>query len=333
MKALVTGGGGFLGKAIVKKLLGRDWQVRVLNRRAYSDLEEMGAEIVLGNVADSGPVGEAVSGCDVVFHTAAKVAMWGPYDEFYTTNVEGTKNIIDACLKHGVPKLVYTSTPSVIHGGGDVAGIDESAPYPENFKAAYPKTKAMAEQSVLRAHGKELATIALRPHLIWGPGNDKLVAGIVERRRLGKLRLIGKGEKLIDSIYIDNAADAHLCACNHLSADAVCGGKPYFISQGEPWPMDRLINGILRSAGLPPVDKTISPKAAYLAGMLFEAAYTLLKKDEEPLMTRFIANQLSTAHWYDVSAARRDLGFTPAISITEGLKRLEDWFKGLDKTE
>ncbi len=327
-EALVTGGGGFLGSAIIRMLVAdqRFDSVRSLCRGDYPELAAIGVEARRGDIADAGTVSAAVAGCDVVFHVAAKAGVWGPYREYYRSNVTGTENVIAACREHGVPRLIYTSSPSVIHGGGDVAGGDESLPYPERYTAHYPRTKAMAEQLVLAANDANLATVALRPHLIWGPGDNHLVPRIVKRGRAGALRLVGGGVKLADSVYIDNAAAAHLLACDRLGPDSACAGRAYFISQDEPLAIGDLINRILAAAGVEPVTRSISPRLAWIAGCLLEAVWGLARLRGEPPMTRFLADQLATAHWYDISAARRDLGYDPEISIDEGFQRLREWF-------
>ena len=327
MKCLVTGGGGFLGKAIVKRLLAAGHQVRTISRSSYPELQSLGAECVQGDIADEQSCHQAVDGCDIVYHVAAKAGVWGSYQSYYQSNVVGTQNIVAKAQEAGVPKLVYTSTPSVIHSGGDVAGVDESEPYPDHFETHYPKTKAIAEQHVLDSNSSSFSTVALRPHLIWGPGDNHLVPRIVERGRSGQLRFVGDGQNLIDSIYIDNAADAHILAGERLGPKAACAGRAYFISQGEPVPSAQLINGILESAGVRPVTRTIHPKVAYAVGAMLETIYTVAGIEAEPKMTRFLAKQLSTAHWYDISAAKRDLGFEPSVSISEGLNRLTQWFE------
>ena len=253
MKALVTGGGGFLGGAIVRRLADRGWFVRTLQRGHYQQLDKLGVEQIQGDIADPNIVLQAVKGSEIVFHVAAKVDPWGSYKPFHRTNVVGTENVLTAMRSTGVSKLVFTSTPSVIHSGGDLAGIDESAPYPEHFEAAYPQTKAMAEMAVLAANDDELSTVALRPRLIWGPEDTNLVPQLVARAKSGQLRLVGDGSNLVDTVYIDNAVDAHLLAADHLESGASCAGRPYFISNGEPRPMKEIINGILAAAGLPPV--------------------------------------------------------------------------------
>ena len=325
MKALVTGGGGFLGKAIVTLLRARGDEVRSFSRNAHPVLAELGAEHCRGELDDSAAVQRAVAGCDMVFHVAAKAGVWGPYEEYYRANVLGTKNVIAACRQHGVRRLVHTSSPSVVFDGSDMEGVDEAVPYPERFEAFYPQTKAEAEQLVLQANDGGLATVALRPHLIWGPEDNHLVPRILERGARGALRKIGTRECLADTLYIDNAALAHLQAADHLDIGSKVAGKVYFLSQGEPLPVWEVVNRILAAGGIPPVTRTISPALAYNVGAVLEKVYTLFKLKGEPRMTRFVARELSTAHWFDLSAARRDFGYQPVVSFDEGIERLREW--------
>ena len=320
---LVTGGGGFLGGAVVRQLLARGDSVRSLQRSDVPALRDLGVEIVQADLADVEAVFAAAKNCDAILHIGAKAGIWGPYADYHQANVIGTANVIEACRRHRIQRLVYTSTPSVIHGGGDIEGVDESAPLATHFETAYPATKAKAERMVIEANGSELATVALRPHLIWGPGDPQLVGRILSRAKAGRLRLVGGGMKLIDSVYIDNAAHAHLLALDCLAPGSSCAGKAYFITQGEPMPQRDLINGILKAGGLPPCDKSISPKAAYAVGAAMEFIWRMLGRTDEPMMTRFLARQLATAHWYDISAAGRDLNYAPLVSVSEGLARLE----------
>ena len=276
MNALVTGGGGFLGGVIVRRLVAQGDRVRSLSRRRYAELDALDVEQIQGDVADLGPTETAIQGCDVVFHVAAKAGVWGAYADYYRANVVGTQNVVAACRKHGVRRLVYTSSPSVVFDGRDLEGVDESIPYPKHYDAAYPQTKAEAERFVLAANGADLATIALRPHLIWGPGDHHLIPRILERGCAGRLRRIGRGNKLIDSIYIDNAADAHVLAADPLAPGSPVAGKVYFLSNGEPVPLWDLINRILATAGIPPVMRTVPIWMAYTGGWLLETAYSVL---------------------------------------------------------
>jgi len=322
LNAVVTGGGGFLGGAVVRLLRQRGDTVRSFTRSAYPWLDELGVEQSLGDLADQEAVERAVSGCDVVFHVAAKAGVWGRYSAYFDTNVTGTRNVLAACKKLGVRRLVYTSTPSVVHAGGDVEGANESLPYPKHFDAHYPKTKALAEREVLAANGPELATVALRPHLIFGPGDPHLVPRIIESARKGRLKRIGTRPIKVDVTYIDNAAQSQLDAADRLDVGTAPAGKAYFVSNGEPVELWPFVDRILGEAHLPPLTKTVSAWKARLAGRVLEWVYWLFRLPGEPPMTRFVANQMSTSHWYDISAARRDLGYAPRVSTEEGLKRL-----------
>ncbi len=322
---LVTGGGGFLGGAIVKRLVKQGAPVASFSRNKHAVLTSLNVPQIQGDISDPGAVEQAVRGKDVVFHVAAKPGVWGTYREFYLPNVAGAQNVIAACLKHGVSRLVYTSSPSVVFDGSDMQGVDETAPYPRRFHSHYPQTKALAEQAVVQASGTDLKTIILRPHLIWGPGDNHLVPRIIARA--SQLRQVGDGQNKTDTIYIDNAADAHILAAEKLAANAALSGHIYFISQGEPILLWEMINAILNAADLPPVQKTISHRNAWMIGAFLESVYKLFKISKEPRMTRFVANELATSHWFDISAARNDFGYTPKVSTQEGLERLAAWLK------
>lgn len=325
IKALVTGGGGFLGRAIVEQLRARGDQVRSFSRGRHPELEALGVDVAPGDLGDLPAVSAACAGCDVVFHVAAKVGIWGSYREYHQVNVRGTENVIAACRDRGVGRLVYTSSPGVVFDGSDMEGVDESVPYPARHPTPYTSTKAAAEQLVLAASGARLGTIALRPHLIWGPRDSHIVPRIIAQGRAGKLRLIGRGDNKVDTVYIDNAAQAHLLAADALETNPQAAGRAFFISQGEPIAIREIINGILAAAGLPPVTRRVPHLVARTAGGLFELVYTLLRIRSEPRMTRFLADELSSSHWFDISAARRELGYEPRVSIEEGLRRLAEW--------
>jgi nucleoside-diphosphate-sugar epimerase len=327
MKALVTGGGGFLGGAIVRMLHERGDQVRSFSRGNYPALTALGVEQVQGDLGDQAAVSAAANGCGTVFHVAAKAGVWGSYADFHRANVTGTANVLEACRANGIRKLVYTSSPSVVFDGSDVEGGDESLPYPSSYEAHYPRTKALAEQMVLAADSPGLATVSLRPHLIWGPWDNHLVPRILARGRAGRLRRIGERPNLVDTVYVDNAARAHLLAADRLEPGSPPAGRAYFISNGQPIPLWEMVNRILAAADIPPVTRGISPGLAYTAGCICEALWGLLRLPGEPPMTRFVAHELASAHWFDISAARRDLGYRPEVSIDEGLLRLRQWIR------
>ncbi|EAQ78839.1 NAD-dependent epimerase/dehydratase family protein [Blastopirellula marina] len=326
MRALVTGGGGFLGRYIVEQLLARGDQVRVLGRRDYPDLAAIGVNCLRGDVADAQIVSQACADQDVVFHTAAIAGIWGRWEDFYQANVVGTQNILAGCREHGVGKLVYTSSPSVTFDGTDQNGVDESVPYPTRWLAHYPRSKAIAEQQVLAANqpGK-LLTCALRPHLIWGPRDQHLIPRLLQRAKSGKLRIVGDGKNRVDMIYVENAAVAHLQAAAALVAGGAVCGNAYFLSQGEPVVCWDWINELLELAKIPKLERKISYRAAFAIGRLLETAYKIARKyDTEPRMTRFLAAQLATNHYFDLSAARRDFGYQPQINMKEGMRRLAE---------
>jgi nucleoside-diphosphate-sugar epimerase len=280
---------------------------------------------VQGDIGDPEAVAAACRGVDTVFHVAAKAGVWGPASEFHHTNVVGTRNVIAACAAVSVDALVYTSSPSVVFDGKDMEGVDESVPYPDRYPAPYPQTKAQAEREVVSASRTDLKTIVLRPHLIWGPGDNHLVPRIIGRAR--HLRRVGDGRNRVDTIYIDNAADAHILAAETLETRPELSGRIYFISQGEPMPLWEMIDAILEAAGLPPVRKSISLRTARRLGTAMEVLYRFLRLENEPPMTRFMAEELATSHWFDIGAARRDLGYRPVVSTAEGLLRLARWLE------
>lgn len=328
MIALVTGGGGFLGTAILRQLRERhpDAELRSISRQRWPHLDDLQVQQHQADLADPAAVEAAAAGCELVFHVAARAGSWGAWEDFYDANVVGTENVIKACHATGARHLVYTSTPSVVFDGKDIEGANEDAPYPETYIAHYPHTKAIAERLVIAAHGDKLATVALRPHLIWGPGDTNLIPRILERSRAGVLRKVGPG-KLIDTVYIDDAARAHLLAADRLQdpeTTATVGGKVYFISSGQPINTWTMVNHILAAAGQPPVEKTVPPAVAFAAGWLLEKVWQLTGRTTEPRMTRWVAQELAHAHWFDISAARRDLGYEPAVSLEEGLRRLAE---------
>jgi nucleoside-diphosphate-sugar epimerase len=326
MKVLVTGGGGFLGQAICRLLRERGDAVVSVARNRYAALDAFGVEQHRVDLAVLDPLLAAARGCEAIIHVAAKPGAWGRYADYHAANVTGTDHVIAACRRLAIPRLVYTSTPSVVHAGGDLEGVDESVPYPVHFRAHYPATKAIAERRVLAANDANLSTVALRPHLIWGPGDNHLLPRIIDRARAGRLRFVGTVRKKIDVVYVDNAARAHLDALDRLAPGAACAGRAYFISNGEPVYADDMINAMLRACGLPPETRRVPYGLAFAIGAVLEGIYTLCRIDAEPPMTRFVAEQLATAHWYDISAARRDLGYAPRVSVAEGLQRLAAWW-------
>ena len=324
MKILVTGGGGFLGQALCRGLRERGHEVVSFNRGHYPALETLGVRQVRGDLAQRDAVVAAAEGCEAVFHNAAKAGAWGSYESYHLANVVGTDNVLAACRMHRIPKLVYTSTPSVTHRATHPVegGTGDSVPYGEHLKAPYAATKLIAEKTVLAANDATLATVALRPRLIWGVGDNQLLPRLVERAKAGRLRFVGDGNNRIDTTYIDNAAQAHFDAFSHLAPYSACAGRAYFISNGDPRTMRETLNGLLRAAGAPEVTGTVPFRVAYALGAVCEGLWHALPLHGEPPMTRFLAEQLATTHWYDMAPARRDFGYVPTVSFDEGLRRL-----------
>ncbi len=336
MQTLVTGGGGFLGRAIVEQLLARGDRVRSFSRGAYPELETLGAEVVRGDLRDLDALATAFEGesIDCVFHAAACPGIGVRWHDYFETNVLGTRQVIEMCRRYRVPRLVLTSSPSAVFAGKDQCGVDESVDYGiawlKKNGGHYSRSKALAEQEVLQAHKPgRLATCALRPHLIWGPHDQHLIPRLIARARSGRLRRVGDGQNLVDTIYVENAAEAHLQAADALAVEnSPVDGKAYFLSQSEPVNCWQWIDEILALADLPPVGKSVSFPTAWRLGKLCEAVYRVLRLKSEPPMTRFLAAQLATSHWFDISAARQDFGYQPRISTEQGMQRLGLWLRG-----
>jgi len=328
----ITGASGFIGGRIAERLLADGRRVRVLARRPLPHLEALGAEVIPGDLDDREALRRGCASTDTVFHVAGRVGVWGPRQDFIRVNVEGTRNVLTACRQAGVPRLVYTSSPSVVYNGGNLAGVDESAPLCTAAPCAYPTSKAAAERAVLAAHGKDFATVALRPHLVWGPGDKNVVPRVLALAQAGRLKIIGSGRNKVDVTHITNVVDAHLLAeltlniC-HIIDDKLprrekIGGKAYFITNGEPVVLWDWINELLRGVGRPEITKHVPLSVAYAAGGVMETFWRALPLKGEPPMTRFVAKEMATDHWFDISAARRDLGYAPRVTMAAGTAKL-----------
>ena len=342
---LVTGGTGFLGRRLVERLLAQGRSVAILGRTPAPDLEQRGVRFIRASLDDDAAVRAACAGVDTVFHTAAKVGVWGRYDDFFRTNVLGTRALLGGCRAHGVKNFVYTSTPSVVYNGRDLAGADESLPLTTSCPSPYPLTKAIAEREVLATDSPELRTIALRPHLIWGVGDPHLVPRVLARARAGRLRIVGSGKNRVDMVHVENAVDAHLLAesalqmCHDIRDKPLAGGslatarrpadgRAFFITNGEPVILWEWINQLLVALGEKPATRRVSLSAAMAAGACSEALWRILPLRGEPPVTRFVAAELAKDHWFDLTAARRDLGYEPRVSMAEGTAELVDSLKG-----
>lgn len=326
MNILVTGGGGFLGMHLCRALLEQGHRIRVLGRGDYPELKRLGVECFKGDIQNYADCVKALEHQEVVFHTASKVAMWGRWQDFYQTNVIGTQNIVEAMKERGVLKLIYTSTPSVVFSNHDHLKAGPDTPYPalEEFQSRYAKSKAMAEQYVLSQHcpGK-LLTVAIRPHLIFGPGDKNLIPRLVSKARKGRLRQVGDGKNWVDVIHVKNAVHAHLCAFDRLEHQSVIGGKAYFVGQEKPVLLWEFINRILAHHKVKPVCKSISFKKAYTLGSWAEKMYSFLNiYHSDPPMTRFVAMQLAMSHYFDHAPAKQELGYEPIIGLENCLQDL-----------
>jgi len=321
LKVLVTGGGGFLGSSICRQLTDKDHEVIAFQRSAADHLAAEEIHVARGDITDISDILLVAEGCDAVIHTAGKAGVWGDPADFQRINVEGTANVIRACREQKIPFLVHTSSPSVVHSGGDIEGADESLPIADHFTAPYPATKALAEKMVIASNKDGLQTVALRPHLIWGPGDPHILPRLAAKVRRGRLALPGPN-KVIDTIYVENAAQAHVMALEELTGTAKCAGKAYFVTNNEPLPQGEIIKKLLAAIGIDVEIKALSTGLAMTAGALCEYSWRFLPLAGEPPVTRFAVEQLGTAHWFDTSAAKRDFGYQPKVSIEEGLANL-----------
>jgi nucleoside-diphosphate-sugar epimerase len=336
----ITGASGFIGGKLAERLLADGRRVRVLARQPLPALEALGAEVIAGDLHDRHALARGCRSAETVFHVAGRVGVWGPPADFFHVNVEGTRRLLDACREARVPRLVYTSSPSVVYQGGDLRNVNETAPLCSHAPCAYPTSKAAAEREVLAAHGEDLATLALRPHLVCGPGDRNLVPRVIALARSGKLKIVGSGRNRVDLTHINNVVDAHLLAEGALmsvtgvadpgaldrSAQAPGsatpatthpGGRAYFITNGAPVVLWDWINEVLRGVGAPEIKSRVPLPVAYATGALLETVWRLGRISGEPPMTRFAAKELATDHWFDISAARRDLGYHPLVTMAE----------------
>lgn len=325
MHILVTGGGGFLGGYIIRELLKNpSYVVTNFSRHSYSELEEMGVPTIKGDLRNFSDIDNALSkGFDAVFHVASLAGVWGRYQDFYEINYIGTKNLLESAKQRGISKVIYTSTPSVVFNKENLLGVNEEQPYATNFLNAYAETKAMAEKLVLESNNNStFLTCAIRPHLIWGPGDPHIFPRIIKKGRAGKLKIVGDGQNLVDIIYVENAAVAHVQAFEKLLPGSQVCGQAYFIGQERPVNLWNFINDILTRLKIDPVIKSIDVNNAYRIGFFFEKFFKFLGVIRpEPPMTRFVALNLGKSHYFSHEKAKRDFGYSPKITIEEGLKR------------
>ncbi|GAA2174805.1 NAD-dependent epimerase/dehydratase family protein [Agrococcus versicolor] len=313
---LVTGASGFLGRAVATELVASGHEVRTLQRRPSG---VAGATDVLGTVTDAGAVARAVDGVEGVVHLAAKVSLAGDPAEFRAVNVEGTRTLLDAARDAGATRFVQVSSPSVAHAGSALVGVGAEPASPEHARGDYARTKAEAELLALSRDAASFAVVAIRPHLVWGPGDAQLTERIVDRARRGRLPLLNGGTALIDSTYVDNAATGIAAA---LRRAETAHGRAFVLTSGEPRPVGDLMAGICIAAGVTPPRWSIPAGLGRAAGSLVERVWAVRPGVDEPPMTRFLAEQLSTAHWFDQRPIREALDWTPSVTLDEGLRRL-----------
>lgn len=321
MKVLVTGGGGFVGGYVIERLLQRGYSVRSIGRSPQAQLEAKGVEVICGDLTDAAVVDDACVGMDAVFHVAAKAGVWGSWESFYQPNVVGTRNVVAACKAQGVGRLVYTSTPSVVFNRKAISGEGEEMPYGQRWLCHYAHTKAIAEEEILNANSDDLRIVALRPHLVFGPGDPHLLPRVIESAVQGRLKIIGDGKCRVDVSYVGNVADAHLNAFDALATQSdVVSGNAYFISQGQPVELWPWVNQILKSLNHEPLTQRMPLVLAFVVGASLEFIWRTFRCSGEPPLTRFVAVELAKDHFFNIQAARDQLGYEVVTSMDEGLK-------------
>lgn len=327
-KAIVFGGGGFLGRNIIGQLVALGCgSVRTFGRTPQPELEKSGVEVVCGDIRDPDAVKKACDGMTLIFHTAAKAGFWGTHKDYYEINTLGTANVIASARSNNISSLVYTSSPSVAYRGSEnIENGDESLPVPEKYMAFYPETKALAEKMVRESASDELATVSLRPHLIWGKGDPHLLPRIVKKAAAGKLMIVGDGSNMVDLTHVENAALAHIKAAEALSVRReLVNGKVYFVSDGAPVRLWDWLNELFKRCGVHPLKLHISYGMAYRVGSVMEFIYRTFRISGEPPMTRFLAGQLSHSHYFDISAAGRDLGYEPSVDQEKAISETVEY--------
>ncbi|PCJ18917.1 MAG: 3-beta hydroxysteroid dehydrogenase [Candidatus Cloacimonadota bacterium] len=323
MKVLVTGGGGFLGSHIVKQLLQESHEVHIIARGDYPNLQKLGVICHKADLSIKESLKYPLKDIETVFHVAALAGIWGDWDDYYKSNVLGTQNLLEVCQEQGVKKFVYTSSPSVVFDGSNMENVTESVPYPNSYKTHYPKSKAMSEKMVILANNDDFHTCSLRPHLIWGPGDNHLIPRFLKRAKVGALKIVGDGKNLVDTSYVFDCAKAHILAEKQLFKDSKVCGECYFISQGEAVNLFDWINQFVVASNQKKVTSKVPAKVAYFIGGLMEFVYSTFNIKSEPRMTKFLASELSTSHYFDISKAKNDFNFEPKYTMQSAFDELK----------
>lgn len=316
MRVLVTGASGLLGGAVAALLVGQGHSVTTLQRRPSG---VAGARDLSGSITDHRIVQDAVQNVEGIIHLAAKVSFTGRAAEFDEVNVEGTRRLLHSARAAGVRDVVFVSSPSVANSGAAIAGLGAEPADPEHAHGDYSRTKAEAELLALAENGPQFRVAAVRPHIVWGPGDTQLVERVLARARRGRLPLLDSGAALIDTTYVDNAAAAIVAALHRMEH---IHGRSLVVSNAEPRPVGELLAGICSAGSVSAPSWTVPGGVARAAGAVVEKLWTWAGREEEPPMTRFLAEQLSTAHWFDQRETQELLNWKPAVSLDDGLARL-----------
>lgn len=330
MKILITGGKGFIGNSIAKKLSMLGHEISTVSRSSDYRKKEYITAHHQYDLSKDNLNHQILKNIDVVFHVAAKAGIEGKYNDYYASNYLATKLLLDACKSSSVQNFIYTSSPSVVFTKEPIKNANENLPYIKNKVSPYAQTKAIAEKEVLNSNDNiNFKTIALRPHLVWGEGDPHLLPKVIRRHAEGKLKIVGDGLNQVDLTHIDNVTHAHVTAMNALISNKPVGGKAYFISQSEPVQLWKWLNDLFIKLKLPPLKKRVSFQKAYLAGMVAESLWGLFNFSKDLPMSRFAACQLSHDHWFSNYAAEKDLGYRPIISMEKALDKTIPWLQAI----
>ncbi len=318
MKLLVTGASSLIGRHTVAALQGAGHQVTAFQRSPSG----LVATELLGALG-SPEMAAACRGQDAVVHLAAKVGVVGTWDEFYDTNVGGTEALLAAAQDAGVQRFVHVSSPSVAHTGTALVGASATPAAPEAVSGHYSRSKAIAEQIALQSSAQDMAVVAIRPHLVWGPGDTQLIGRIVDRARRGRLALVGSGSALMDTTYVTNAADALVAAVDHCPN---LGGQAFVVSNGEPRTVQELFQRITDAAGITWRPRRVPGTLASAGGTAAEKVWARTGRTDDPPITSFLAEQLATAHWFEQQSTQQALRWKPLVSLAQGFQQLQLWF-------